>query len=144
MMYYWRRIGSFVIDFTIVGMFTRIIESALFFLLGNAYSISYESLSHDYFIAYISLGLTIAVAVGYNVGCYHFFKFPLGKMLMTLKVYNHRGRRVSTKEYAKREFYKFIYLYATLGLYAPYQFFRYVVKKEQTFHERQTNTYIYM
>ncbi len=143
-MYYWRRIGAFVIDFSIANMLVRLVQSTLFILLGNLFSISFENLAHDYVVAYIALGLGILVAVGYNVGCYHYFKFPLGKMLMSIKVYNHRGRRVSTRDYAKREFLKFVYFYATLGLYAPYQFFRYVTKKEQTFHERQTNTHIYM
>lgn len=138
--YFWRRIGAYIIDLSIISMISRIILSfisPIFLLTGT-------NLMLDIFKFYLFLMAAVIIAVGYNVGCYHYFKFPLGKLLMSIKVYNHRGRRVSTRDYAKREFNKFIYTYATLGLYVPYQFLRYAVKKEQTFHERQSNTYIYM
>lgn len=144
MIYYWRRLGAFLIDFSISFMFYRIIASLLFILVGNLFSISFENLTHDFIVSYVNFALLVIVPVAYNVGCYHYFKFPLGKMLMSIKVYNHRGRRVSTRDYAKREFLKFGYFYATFTLYAFYQFFRYVIKKEQTFHERQSNTHIFM
>lgn len=142
--YFWRRIGAFVIDFSISFMFYRIVASVLFILLGNLFSISFENLTHDYIVSYLNLGILILVPFCYNVGCYHFFKFPLGKLLMNIKIYNHDQKRVVTGVYARRELLKFTYFYATLGLYAPYQFIRYVIKKKQTFHERQSNTYIFM
>lgn len=140
MIYYWRRTGAFVIDMSIIFMLQEIVRVAT----GQVFMLTGTDLLIDIIKMYSFLIVTVFIAVGYNVGCYHYFKFPLGKMLMSIKVYNHRGRRVSTRDYAKREFNKYVYLFATFYLYAPYQFFRYVTKKEQTFHERQSDTHIYM
>ncbi len=140
MIYYWRRIGAYVIDLSIISMISQII----FMFIGPLFLLTGSNLVVDIFKFYMFLFVSVLIAVGYNVACYHYFKFPLGKMLMSIKVYNSRGRRVSTRDFAIREVNKFIYTYATLGLYLPYQFFRYVIKREQTFHERQSNTHIYM
>ncbi len=119
------------------------LSNIVFSFLGQYFLLTGSNLLVDISKMFCFLLISVLIAVGYNVGCYHFTNFPLGKLLMSIKVYNHRGRRVSTRDYAKREFNKFIYTYATVGLYAPYQFLRYVTRKEQTFHERQSNTHIY-
>lgn len=138
--YYWRRIGAYVIDLSIISMISQVIFS----IIAKYFILSGTNIFLDLFKFYSFLLIAALIAVGYNVGCYHYFKFPLGKLLMNIKVYNHFGHRVTTKDYATREFNKYIYTYATLGLYAPYQFFRYVVQRKQTFHERQSNTNIFM
>lgn len=138
--YFWRRIGAYIIDLSVISMISRIILS----FISPVFLLTGTNLMLDIFKFYLFLMAAVVIAVAYNVGCYHYFKFPLGKLLMSIKVYNHRGRRVSTRDYTIRELNKFTYTYATLGLYVPYQFFRYGIKKEQTFHERQSNTYIYM
>lgn len=139
MNYYWRRIGAYVIDLSIISMFSQII----FYLIGSLFILTGTNLLLDVFKMFAFLITAVLIAVGYNVFCYNYFRFPLGKLMMGIKVLNHRGRRVSTKDYALREFNKFIYTYATLGLYVPYQFIKYVWPKKQTFHERQSNTHIY-
>lgn len=139
MIYYWRRIGAYVIDLSIIGMFSQL----AFSLIGHWFILTGTNLLVDVLMIYLFLMFSVGIAVGYNVLCYHYFKFPLGKLLMGIKVYNHRKRRVSTKDYALREFNKYVFMYATIGLYAPYQFIRYVWPKKQTFHDRQANTHIY-
>lgn len=137
---YWRRIGAYVIDLSIIGMISQI----AMYLFNPFALLTGSNLAIDIFIFFVFLFESVAIAVAYNVGCYHFFKFPLGKLLMRVEVLNHRGRRVSTKTFFIREVNKFTYMYATFGLYAPYQFLFKVVKKEQTFHDRQAGTHIYM
>ncbi|WOO87460.1 RDD family protein [Mollicutes bacterium LVI A0039] len=140
MSYYWRRIGSYIIDLSVISMISQII----FGFLGTSFKLTGTNIYIDILIIYGFLIFAVLVAVTYNVACYHYFKYPLGKLLMGIKVLNHRQRRVSTRVYAKREFNKYFYMYATLCLYLPYQFIRYVLPHKQTYHERQSNTHIFI
>lgn len=140
MSYYWRRIGAYLIDITVIGMFGQII----LVFMGNIFSLSGTNIVYDITISYLYLILLIAISVSYNVTFYHFFKFPFGKMMMGIKVYDQEGIRVSTKSYAKRELIKYGYMYATMGLYVPYQFIFYVLTKKRTYHERKSNTYTFI
>ncbi len=140
MMYFWRRFGAFVIDFSVISMFLQI---ALRFI-APVFIPTYTNLLVDFSKALLYLLFSLSIAVGYNVFCYKYFKYPLGKLLLNIKVLDEDGNRVSTKTYFVRELTKFTYIYATLSLYLPYQFFTKVVKEKQTIHERKSNTHIFM
>lgn len=138
MYYYWRRIGSYIIDLSIISMFSQVIFGLL-----PGVQLTGSDLLTDILIIYGFLAVSILIAVSYNVLAYRFFNYPLGKLLLSIKVLDEDGNRVSTRLYAKRELNKYVYMYATLGLYIPYQFIKYIWPKKQTFHDRLVNTHIY-
>ncbi len=140
MMYYWRRLGASVIDMSVISMFSQMILRLVLPLL----ALSFEHLAEDFFKILVYQLICITIAVGYNVICYKYFKYPLGKLLLSIKVLDEDQRRVSTDRYIIRELYKYVFIYATLGLYMPYQFFVYVCRHKQTLHERKADTHIFM
>ncbi len=142
MMYFWRRIGAFVIDFSVISMILEILLSSNF--IAPVFTLTLTNLLVDFSKLVLYLLLSILVAVGYNVVCYKFFKYPLGKLLMNIKVLDENGQRVTVKSYFNREWTKYFYIFATLGTYLPYQFFMKVVKEKQTLHEKKSDTFIFM
>lgn len=140
LMYYWRRIGAFVIDMSVISMITRIllpVLQPLFTLTGTNLGIDVIKL-----IAYLLF--LILVAVAYNMLCYRFFKFTLGKLLLNIKVFNENGERASMKSYFIREWNKYFLIYATMGIYSLYQFITKVIKEKQTYHEKKSDTFTFM
>ncbi len=140
MMYFWRRIGAFVIDLSVISMLLQIIYR----IIAPVVALTYSNIVVDLMKVALYLLVCVLVSVGYNLVCYRFFKFPLGKLLMNIKVLDEAGERVTQKRILIRESNKYIYIYATLGLYLPYQFIMNVVKKKQTFHDKQGDTHIFM
>ncbi len=140
MMYFWRRIGAFLIDLSVISM---ILEILLRFI-APLFILTYTNILADIGKIILYLLFVILLAVGYNVVCYKFFKYPLGKLLMNIKVLDENEQRISVKTYFVREVNKYVYIFATLGLYLPYQFFAKVVKEKQTLHEKKSNTHIFM
>ncbi len=140
MIYYWRRIGASVIDLSIINMLSTI----FFPLTSNIVTLTYSNIFVDLFKIFANLLIFIIIAVGYNVLCYRFFKYPLGKLLLNIKILGENEERVNVKQYFLREYNKYVLIYATFGLYIPYQFFVNVVKKKQTFHDKQGKTHVYI
>ncbi len=140
MMYFWRRIGAFIIDFSVISM---ILEISLRFI-APIFIPTYTNILVDLSKAILYLLFSLSIAVVYNVFCYKFFKYPLGKLLLNIKVLDENSNRVSTKRYFVRELTKYTYIYATLSLYLPYQFFVKVIKEKQTLHEKKSETHIFM
>ncbi len=136
--YLWRRIGSYVIDLSVISMFTQVV----YFVIGDKLILTSTNLLIDIIIMYVYLLINVAVAVGYNYICYKYFKYPLGKLLLSIKVLDGKNKRVHTKSYVTRECYKYTFIYATLGLYIPYQFFMYVIRDKDVFHDRIIKTHI--
>ncbi len=139
-MYYWRRLGASVIDMSVISMFSRLILSLFLPIL----ALSFENLAQDFFKILVYQLLCITIAVGYNLICYKYFKYPLGKLLLSIKVFDENQRRVPSDRYLTREIYKYVYIYATLGLYIPYQFLFNVCRRKQTFHDKKAQTHIFM
>ncbi len=140
MMYFWRRIGAFVIDLSVISMFLEI----MYRFIAPIVTLTYSNILVDLMRVILYLLVCVFVSVGYNLVCYRFFKFSLGKLLMNIKILDESGERVTQKRIFIREFNKYIYIYATLGLYVPFQFIMNVVKKKQTFHDKQGDTHIFM
>lgn len=140
MSYLWRRIGSYVIDISIISMINKII----LINISSIFILTKTNIIIDFIKLYCFIGLLCLIAIGYNVLCYKYFKYPLGKLLMGVKVLDKDGRRVSTNVYFQREANKYIYFFATFGLYGLYQFLRFVTVKKQTYHERITKTHIFI
>lgn len=139
-MYFWRRVGAFVIDLSVISMFIEII----FQVLAPIVALTYSNIVVDFFKIVLYFVICIIISVGYNLICYKFFKYPLGKLLLNIKVLDENGNRIDTKTYFIREKTKYVYIYATLGLYIPFQFIMNIIKKEQSFHDKQANTHIFM
>ncbi len=139
MKYYWRRLGSFVIDNSVGGMFAKVV---MFFINPLAFWTN-SNIIIDMLLLYSTLLLTVFVVVGYNVLAYHYFKYPLGKLLMRVEVANKNGQRLTTKEYYNREFSKYILVYATFGLYNIFQFLVNVINNKQTYHDRIVDSHVY-
>lgn len=138
--YYWRRIGAFVIDMSIISMFTRIILSFIY----PIFQLTVSNLGIDFIKSIGYLLFLIFVAVLYNMICYRFFKFTLGKLLLSVKVLKENKERATMKQYFIREWNKFFLIYATVGIYVIYQFFAKVTKQKQTYHELVSETYTFM
>ncbi len=140
MIYFWRRIGAFIIDLSIISMFSKII----FQFIAPVVTLTNSNIVIDFIKVIIYLLVVILISTGYNVGCYRFFKYPLGKLLMNIKVLDENGERVTNKKYFLREWNKYVYIYATMGLYIPVQFIINVVREKQCFHDKQSDTHIFM
>lgn len=140
MTYYWRRIGAYIIDLSVISMISQIIFS----FISSKLVLTGTDLVTDMIVMYAFLLITVMIAVFYNVVSYHFFNYPLGKLLLSIQVLDENQKRLSTAEYATRELYKYVLTYATLGVYLPYQFLRYVVTKRQTFHDKKANSHIFI
>lgn len=124
MRYLWRRIGATVIDLSVISMFMEIV----FKLFGGFLTLAYTNIVADFIRIVLYLVLCIIISIGYSFICFRFFKYPLGKLLMNLKVLNENSERPETKVYLYREYNKYLYIYASVGLYLPYQFIIYVLK----------------
>lgn len=138
--YYWRRIGAFIIDMSIISMLTRvflIVLQPLFILTTTNFVI-------DLFKVVAYLLFLILVAVLYNMICYKFFNFTLGKLLLSIKVLDENKQRATMRNYFIREWNKYFYIYATMGIYVIYQFCVNVMKQRQTLHERKSNTHTFV
>ncbi len=140
MNYYWRRVGAYIIDNSVISMFIQI------FILFLAPYIRFTgtNLFVDLFMAVTVLFVAVFVSTMYNVLCYKYFKYPLGKLMLNVHILDVDGKRVSVRRYFIREWNKYTYTYATIGVYLIYQFFKNVVQKEQTFHDKQGDTHVYM
>lgn len=136
--YLWRRTGAFVIDLSIISMFIRI----LYVVIAPFVTLTFTNAIEDLFKILIYLYFCVMVSACYNVICYKYFKYPLGKLLMSIKVLGDNEQRVSNKDYFIREFNKYIYIYATLGFYIPFEFIFKVARKKQTFHDKQAQTHV--
>ncbi len=140
MTYYWRRIGAYIIDLSIISMLIRIVLP----IINPIIMPTLNNILIDFFKLFITLFVITLVATMYNVLCYKYFKFPLGKLLLGVQVLDENQQRIPVKKYFIREFNKFVFVYGTLGLYLPYQFIFNVIKRQQTFHDKQANTHIFM
>ncbi len=135
-----RRIGAFVIDQSVISMFLRII----LFFLAPAVTLKFDNVFIDLLRIYLFLFVCVAVSVTYNVVCYRFFKYPLGKLLLRVEVVDNKDNRLQVKKYLIRECYKYTYIYATFGIYILYQFLTKVIKHKQTYHDKQVNSYTFV
>ncbi len=140
MIYYWRRIGAFFIDSSVISMLLSIV----FAVAGPLVALTNTDIVIDLFKMVLFFIISIFVAVGYNVFCYSFFKYPLGKLLMRVLVLDENSERVSTKRYFIRELNKYTYIYATLGVYLPFQFLKNVASEKQVLHDKKSDTHIFM
>ncbi len=138
MNYYWRRVGAFVIDMSVINMFSEVVYP----LFDNVIALTYSNILVDLLKIFINILIFIVVAITYNVVTYKYFKYPLGKLLMGVVVLDLNNERISVKKYFIREYNKYIFIYATLGLYIPYQFLFKLLKKKQTFHDEQVDTQV--
>lgn len=136
--YLWRRTGAFVIDLSIISMLTQII----YVFIAPIVALTFSNIVVDFVKVVLYLFICVMISVGYNVICYRYFKYPLGKLLMNVKVLDSNGERISNKDYFIRESNKFVYIYATLGLYIPYQFFVKLTRKQESFHDKQVGTHV--
>lgn len=138
--YYWRRIGSFVIDMSVISMFISIIMQYCY----PIFQLTLNDLGIDILKIMGYLIFLVLISVLYNMICYRFFKFTLGKLLLSVKVLNENKERCTMKQYFLREWNKYCLIYATLGLYVLYQFVAKVMKQKVTYHEKVSNTYTFI
>lgn len=134
------RFGSFMIDMSIVNMFSQVFYMYLF---GSSIYLTGTNLINDIGVALFYILLIIAVGVGYQAICYRFLKNSLGKQLMQLQYYHTDGSAVELPVLLRREFYKYYMMYATVLTYLPYSFIRLYMKESKTpYHEKITETYV--
>ncbi len=133
-----KRIGSFMIDMSIINMFSRVFYQ---YILGHFIHITKNNLVYDIFVALFYILIIMAIAIGYQLICYKFIKNSLGKELMQIKYYNSNGTDISLEVLVKREMIKYYLIYVTMLIYVPYSFLKMkVTKTDLSFHDKKTST----
>lgn len=131
-----KRIGSFVIDLSIVGMFYQMVT----FVTTGYFFYTLTNLAYDTFVFITYILLYVTVAVVYQLVCYKVAKGSLGKLLMQVKVVVKKGKRPTVNQMFKRELTKYYLLMCTLGVYGIWQLYVLFNKKENSFHDQFAQT----
>lgn len=138
-MHSWRRLGSFIIDISVIGMFSRVI----YMFIGSFYILSGTRFVEDIVVVFLYLLTNIIIAVVYQLIFYKLFKQSFGRRVMNIKLEKVNGKHVDLNVLAKREICKYTYLYASLGLYGIYQYIINVCRCKPVFHDEITNIILF-
>lgn len=136
MIYKWRRIGAFMINTSIIGMFFQLFSSITL----NYISYSMQNIVYDFFVVVFYFCMYVFIAVGFETICFRLLKNSFGHSILSLKVCNIDGTILSQSVFIRREFFKYYMLFATLGLYGVYSFYC-IVTKKQLFHDKKFETF---
>lgn len=126
-----RRVGSFIIDASIIGMLYQIITAiSLRFI-----TYSFTNIFYDSFVIIFYALIYVVVAVGYQYGCFKLINRSLGKSLMSIYLVSEKGKKVNENEILKREFLKYYLSFVTIGGYLLWQGYQVLILNKQAYHE---------
>lgn len=135
----WKRVGSMIIDLTIINMFISIITwfiSPLGFITGTNIII-------DFILVLLYIMMLIAIAYGYQYICIKRWGRSFGKIFLGVRYVNKKGRKPKEKDILKREFLKYYYLYSTLIIgYGVYVVYKVLFTNDKLYHEKKTGVYL--
>lgn len=145
-----KRVGTFMIDLSIVQMFTVIAkEIYVAVLLYSSQQASFEfSLNADYALPtllLIMIGvmlILVAVYMGYHALCYKLLGNSLSRYFLSLKVESLHSTPLDKKHYLKREFDKIYLTVATLGLYPLYAGAQFLAHGNPPWHDKKYQTQV--
>jgi hypothetical protein len=146
----YRRVGSFIIDLTIVRMFAQIAIELYFGVVaylskGTGLSLSLNStitLPLLLLLSVITLLVFIAVYVGYHWICYKLLGNSLSRYFLRLQVISTEGEPITKSRYLKRELEKIVLCVATVGLYMFYSGAQFVSFGYPPYHDKRNNTQV--
>lgn len=121
----WNRVGSMIIDFLIAGMFFQLVTSVIFSVIPvSVVSITRENLLIDLLLIWVWIVYIVSVYALYNILCFKFFKVTFGKFILRVRVIDATSNiqlfQPDMDQIVRREFFKWTYAFASLGIYALY------------------------
>ncbi len=133
----WSRFGAFLIDSVTINAFSS-------FILG-AFASSIKLTGTNFLIdIFIIAGLYlfyILLATLYSAGFYIYSGGSFGKFFLKVHIVDEKNKNLDKKTIIKREYIKWLLIYATLGIYLFYGLYC-VLNKKVMFHEKITNSHI--
>lgn len=128
----WNRIGASVIDFSICISFLKLLVTIITFTpLNKVFALTVQlgpsnaSLGLDLIKVLLFIFVYISVFISYNVLTVHKIGGTFGKLILRVHVGDETStvdkfKKPTVKQLFKREYYKWVLMYATLGLYSIY------------------------
>lgn len=144
----YRRVGSFIIDLTIVRMFAQVGISIYFGVIaylskGVGITLSTQSalaLPILLLLSVVVLLVFIGIYVGYHWLCYKLLGNSLSRYLLRLKVISTDSEAMTSSRYLKRELEKIVLCVATVGVYMFYSGAQFVAFSYLPYHDKRNNT----
>lgn len=134
----WKKVGTFVIDMSIIGMFYQV---AMYFV---TYFIHPElkNIVYDGAVFILYMLIYIAIATLYQLVSFKLLKQSMGHYFLRLKVCNIDKSERTMNQVFKREFHKYYMLFVTLFTYELYCFYLVVFKNQPTLLDKKFNTIV--
>ena len=131
-----RRLGVWVINISIVGMFYQVLIIPLAIYL----SFTLESLIIDMMIIVIYIILWIGIYMLYQWVSFNLIHKTIAHKLLSMEVLTKKNKELTKSVYLKREYYKVSLLFATFGLYFIYCLILVMLLNKETPHDKKFGT----
>ncbi|KAB1181837.1 RDD family protein [Photobacterium damselae] len=144
----YKRIGTFLIDLSIVQMFVMVAQDLYLGIIayiskGTGAKISLnDAMALPTLLALIIgiMMLFIGIYMGYHWLCFRLLGTSLSRYLLSVKVVSTDGKTLTKERYLKREFNKIYLCVATLGLYALYSGAQFLAFSHLPWHDKKNHT----
>ncbi|BBC39325.1 RDD family protein [Photobacterium damselae subsp. piscicida] len=151
----YKRIGTFLIDLSIVQMFVMVAQDLYLGIIayiskGTGAKISLnDAMALPTLLALIIgimmlfigiMMLFIGIYMGYQWLCFRLLGTSLSRYLLSVKVVSTDGKTLTKERYLKREFNKIYLCVATLGLYALYSGAQFLAFSHLPWHDKKNHT----
>ncbi|ARR49672.1 hypothetical protein ETN89_10915 [Photobacterium damselae subsp. damselae] len=144
----YKRIGTFLIDLSIVQMFVMVAQDLYLGIIayiskGTGAKISLnDAMALPTLLALIIgiMMLFIGIYMGYQWLCFRLLGTSLSRYLLSVKVVSTDGKTLIKERYLKREFNKIYLCVATLGLYALYSGAQFLAFSHLPWHDKKNHT----
>ncbi|ELV7516114.1 RDD family protein [Photobacterium damselae] len=144
----YKRIGTFLIDLSIVQMFVMVAQDLYLGIIayiskGTGAKISLnDAMALPTLLALIIgiMMLFIGIYMGYQWVCFRLLGTSLSRYLLSVKVVSTDGKTLTKERYLKREFNKIYLCVATLGLYALYSGAQFLAFSHLPWHDKKNHT----
>ncbi|BDR33875.1 hypothetical protein PDY_09230 [Photobacterium damselae subsp. damselae] len=144
----YKRIGTFLIDLSIVQMFVMVAQDLYLGIIayiskGTGAKISLnDAMALPTLLALIIgiMMLFIGIYMGYQWLCFRLLGTSLSRYLLSVKVVSTDGKTLTKERYLKRELNKIYLCVATLGLYALYSGAQFLAFSHLPWHDKKNHT----
>lgn len=153
----WNRVGAAIIDFSICLSLIKLIFIIIAFTsLSQIFALTAQTnpenanLLIDLVKMYLYMAVCVAIFVGYNTLTFSKIKGTFGKLILRIHIIDEKTAtkkeiKPTTKQIAKREYYKWLFFYATFGLYGIYSIILIIIKdtekkEKRLYHDKKAGT----
>lgn len=144
------RIGAFMIDMSIVQMFTQLAHNAFIMIFKTLTLKSHLilPLSNNLalpvllFICIVLFLIFTGLFVIYHLICFRCLGVSLGKWILGLKVMDKNGYSLSLTSYTKREYEKVVLFTTSLTFYGLYSIAQFITFSREPLHGRRSNSLV--